>query len=440
MLGEKEKQLTKSQLTITLLLVLFISITGTTYAYFAIGADNNTLTGDMSTVNLTLDVSRIFPLESSDNTGVLVPQLSTSESATSPLANALKSGCVDSNKNVVCHVYKVNIQNVGGSATQVVNGSVSFFGNPILTTDIATVMPNLKWRLVNTVNETNASNSSLGANVDHAASSGGEYFVSDLTMVTGSSFTYYLIVWINETNDDQVIDEGNSFYGVIDIDSSNGSGVTAVFGDAKPSIDDTKYLVTFDPNGGTVSTTSKEVTIGQKYGSLPTPTREGYTFKGWNGKNMFNEEELLMAISGAEYENGYYVFTSANARASYGNGKEYPIYNFKENTRYTLSVYGYAAGSGSQNLRFTNSYTDGTSNYKNFALRTDGKFVYTSTSGKTISKITNSYNSSTTNYISHVQLEKGATATEWEPYYITTNTKVVQAKNHTLTAIWEENE
>ena len=100
MLGEKEKQLTKSQLTITLLLVLFISITGTTYAYFAIGADNNTLTGDMSTVNLTLDVSRIFPLESSDNTGVLVPQLSTSESATSPLANALKSGCVDSNKNV----------------------------------------------------------------------------------------------------------------------------------------------------------------------------------------------------------------------------------------------------------------------------------------------------------------------------------------------------
>ena len=39
--------------------------------------------------------------------------------------------------------------------------------------------------------------------------------------------------------------------------------------------------VSFDPNGGTVSTKSKTVTYNSTYGTLPTPTRAGYTFDGW---------------------------------------------------------------------------------------------------------------------------------------------------------------
>ena len=41
------------------------------------------------------------------------------------------------------------------------------------------------------------------------------------------------------------------------------------------------YPVTFNPNGGTVDTKSKKVTIGKTYGTLPTPTRTGYDFDGW---------------------------------------------------------------------------------------------------------------------------------------------------------------
>lgn len=41
------------------------------------------------------------------------------------------------------------------------------------------------------------------------------------------------------------------------------------------------YTITFDPNEGEVSTTSKAVSYGFTYGALPTPTRTGYTFKGW---------------------------------------------------------------------------------------------------------------------------------------------------------------
>lgn len=229
---EPKKNFTKLQLTITLLLILFFTVTGATYAYFAISAtDNNTITGDAATVNLTLTVTPIFPTASSDNTGVLVPQLSTSGSSTSPLATALKNGCVDANKNVVCQVYKINIQNIGGTATQVVDGAVYFYSNTALTTDVSGAMPNLKWKLITSVNTTTPSSSVLGTNADIAADAteDGNIFANDVTMVTGSSFDYYMIIWINETNDDQPTDEGKTFYGVIEFTSSNGTGVTSTF-------------------------------------------------------------------------------------------------------------------------------------------------------------------------------------------------------------------
>lgn len=41
------------------------------------------------------------------------------------------------------------------------------------------------------------------------------------------------------------------------------------------------YTVTFNANGGTTPTASKSVTYASTYGTLPTPTRAGYTFSGW---------------------------------------------------------------------------------------------------------------------------------------------------------------
>ena len=40
------------------------------------------------------------------------------------------------------------------------------------------------------------------------------------------------------------------------------------------------YTITFAPNGGSVTPTSKTFTINDSI-SLPTPTRTGYTFSGW---------------------------------------------------------------------------------------------------------------------------------------------------------------
>jgi len=41
------------------------------------------------------------------------------------------------------------------------------------------------------------------------------------------------------------------------------------------------YRVEFDPQDGTVSPTSRDISFDSQYGTLPTPTRTGHTFVGW---------------------------------------------------------------------------------------------------------------------------------------------------------------
>ncbi len=51
------------------------------------------------------------------------------------------------------------------------------------------------------------------------------------------------------------------------------------------------YTQTFDPNGGTISTTTKSMVYGTTYTDLPTPVKPGYKFLGWyktfNGTNDY---------------------------------------------------------------------------------------------------------------------------------------------------------
>ncbi len=42
-----------------------------------------------------------------------------------------------------------------------------------------------------------------------------------------------------------------------------------------------RYMVYFEGNGGDIPQSSKVVTFGESYGSLGTPSRDGYTFDGW---------------------------------------------------------------------------------------------------------------------------------------------------------------
>ena len=213
--------------TITLIIITFFSVLGATYAYFSFTTSNNsTIGGNMATVNLELEVTRVLPTK--ESTGVMVPQKSVSGSNSSALSTALKRGCVDDNQNIVCQVYKISATNNGGTATEMVDGSISFYSNPQLTENAAIKMPNLKWKLITSIDTSNNNNSVLGTEADKAASSTPTKFVENVKLATNITNTNYMIIWFNEIENDQ-IDKNNTFYGKVEFNSSNGTGVTAQF-------------------------------------------------------------------------------------------------------------------------------------------------------------------------------------------------------------------
>lgn len=219
----KKKSVSLKTFLIILIIVFFFSVVGSTYAYFYFSQSNETaISGNAAMINLTLRVNKILPINDNNSTGVMVPQ---KEAA---LSSALTSSCIDGNNNIVCQVYSVYIKN-NSTANVVINGNIYFFGDANLVRDVSSDMPNLKWRLVDFVDENNLSNSVLGNNESNAATSSEGLFARELSLDSNQERTYYLIVWVNEININQS-DAYKSFFGKVEFLSSNGSGVTATFG------------------------------------------------------------------------------------------------------------------------------------------------------------------------------------------------------------------
>lgn len=192
----------------------------------------------------------------------------------------------------------------------------------------------------------------------------------------------------------------------------------------RESLPDEINTITFNANGGTVSPSSKKVIYGSDYGILPTPTRNGYTFLGWNGKNLFSgnfESGAISHIDGTLSSNSNMVRT--------------PNYlDIESNKTYTISLNKIVK----QIVVF---YYNNSGNYLGYKASSDG-----ASNGESILTFTTVANASKikirlweSSYDGIVQLEEGTQATEWEPYYITLNTKVTRNINHTLTAIWRIN-
>ncbi|MGF6989668.1 putative repeat protein (TIGR02543 family) [Lachnospiraceae bacterium PM6-15] len=69
--------------------------------------------------------------------------------------------------------------------------------------------------------------------------------------------------------------------------------------------------VNFNANGGTVETSNKKVTYASTYGSLPTPIKNGYTFKGWfTSKTGDNEVTSATKVGVTKDQNLYAQWTA----------------------------------------------------------------------------------------------------------------------------------
>ena len=68
--------------------------------------------------------------------------------------------------------------------------------------------------------------------------------------------------------------------------------------------------ITFDPNGGTVSTKSKKLLVGEEIGDLPNPVRENHSFDGWYTSSTGGDkitETTKPSVSATYYAHWTYV-------------------------------------------------------------------------------------------------------------------------------------
>ena len=210
-----------------------------------------------------------------------------------------------------------------------------------------------------------------------------------------------------------------------------------------------KRVLTLDANGGTieingenVETFTKIVKIGENYGELPTPKRDGYTFKGWNGKNLFSgftKGKIIDSNTGSVRDNyntgaiSDYIYVDFVNQQYYLSGLSNTLYDFVAAYNVNTEFKGRtpAGAYSNRNLsRISFNGVTGTAEGEIEFIRIT-QYELNSLSGR-IDDIDDL----------NIQLEQGTTATEYEPYFVTSSTKVTQNNNdhYVLTAIWEKNE
>ena len=154
----------------------------------------------------------------------------------------------------------------------------------------------------------------------------------------------------------------------LDVDGKVGTGTVTIYEDGKVSLtltdgtnvatkekdgkitvkkvnkaEEKKITITFDPNGGQVSTSSKEVTVNGTYGELPIPTYTGYAFMGWytsatDGTKI--EESTPVTITENQTLYAQWKETLENREYTTGEALTFGGYNWRvmsdEGTKLTL--------------------------------------------------------------------------------------------------------
>ena len=191
------------------ILVFFVVVIGATFAYYAFSATNNTtVKGEVGKVNLSLTVTKALPNKSGTDDILITPF--------NELASNLNAKCA-SDEYATCQLYKITLQNNSTGVNTKVKGSVSFNN---------TTAPNLSWVYLDTYDSSKTYTSSdLGTM--NTASSEFATFKTDVLINSGNSRDFYLLVWVNESEEEQT-DEG-SYSGTIKFEDSNGNGVTSTF-------------------------------------------------------------------------------------------------------------------------------------------------------------------------------------------------------------------
>ena len=172
---------------------LVVAIIGATFAYFSVTLNSAAdavqgTTGQGAADKITLTVTK----ETTTANGKLIPLNEATQMQT-----ALTAGCIDSNQNTVCQVYKVNVKNQGDNAVRL-KGSMT----------LTSTAPNMKWKLIG-ANATTDATSTI-----NNPGTAGEIVANLLLPATNGNQDYYLVVWLHETGNQQDAATANQETGV----------------------------------------------------------------------------------------------------------------------------------------------------------------------------------------------------------------------------------
>ena len=214
------------------------------------------------------------------------------------------------------------------------------------------------------------------------------------------------------------------------------------------------YTLTLDPNGGSVSTTSKTVTYDSTYGELPTPTRTGYTFNGWYGSNIMPYGDFSNTNTNiwkpnqnvtVSQGNGYYQVIYNQTDSTPGLIWRNPTIDFEVGKTYILSAS--VREKGKTNF----SISLGRSNILRDLKLSETNFETIQVTFTVTEKMKENFNNSEYNYIlisgwgselnsilqiEWLKIEEGNVAT---PFKATSSTKVTTPSDHKLVANWTAN-
>ena len=211
---EKEQEGKKTNKKILYLIIgifaFLVAILGGTYAYYAFNATNDNITGTAGSVNLVLNVTKVLP-ETEGTDDILITNFNE-------IATALNEECYDGVEFALCQLYKINILNNSEGVNVTLQGKVSFNN---------TTAPNLSWLLIDNYSaSTNYTQATLPTTFNTATSTLTN-FVSNVLVNSKESKDFYMLVWVNESEEEQT-DEG-SYTGTIRFEDANGKGVTSTF-------------------------------------------------------------------------------------------------------------------------------------------------------------------------------------------------------------------
>ena len=192
------------------IIILILIISGSTFAYFAFSASNTMIGGNAGEVDLTLTVTKVLPTTNTTD-DILISNYGE-------IPSHLNQKCTDG-EYALCQVYRINLANSNTGVNTNVKGSLSF--------NNATV-PNLSWiYLGESYDASTTYTSNMLPNTFHTASSTFTNFIDSYLLTSGSNKDFYVLVWVNESEEEQT--DTGTYSGIVRFEDSNGKGVTSTF-------------------------------------------------------------------------------------------------------------------------------------------------------------------------------------------------------------------